>query len=531
MEQFLQTETLVIELLLVVSLVAMAVRRLHVPYTIALVVAGLIITFQQPIDLELAPTLILSLFLPPLVFDAALHLNLNEFRRNLPGILVLAVPGVILTTLIVAGIVSLGTSLSLPVALVFGALISATDPVSVVATFRSIGIPRRLGVLVEAESLLNDGTAIVMFNVVMAIALTGQFNLPASVIDFGRVVVGGIITGLVLGWLVSYMISRIDDYLIETTLTTIVAFGSYLVADRLGFSGVLAVVTAGLVNGNLGPRGMSPTTRIVLFNFWEYVEFLANSAVFLLIGLQVNIFALFEHWQLVAVAVAGVLISRVVVVYGLGWIMNRFIEPIPLSWQHVLSWGGLRGGVSLALALSLPVALGNDRELLRVMAFGVVLFTLIAQGATMRPLLQRLNLVTRDGAALDYERVHARLTALRRAEKRLEDMQHEGLLSTPAWEDLHKGLNDQITALTAQLRQTLDANPLLRLAELFTAQRELLRTQRDALRALRNDGVISEEVFQELAAEIDAELTKDKAESSGDAVTPELETIASSEDI
>jgi len=219
------------------------------------------------------------------------------------------------------------------------------------------------------------------------------------------------------------------------------------------------------------------------------------------------------------------------VVYGLGWIMNRFIEPIPLSWQHVLSWGGLRGGVSLALALSLPVALGNDRELLRVMAFGVVLFTLIAQGATMRPLLQRLNLVTRDGAALDYERVHARLTALRRAEKRLEDMQHEGLLSTPAWEDLHKGLNDQITALTAQLRQTLDANPLLRLAELFTAQRELLRTQRDALRALRNDGVISEEVFQELAAEIDAELTKDKAESSGDAVTPELETIASSEDI
>jgi monovalent cation:H+ antiporter, CPA1 family len=523
MEQFLQTQALVIELLLVVSLVAMAVRRLRIPYTIALVVAGLLITFQQPLSLELTPTLILSLFLPPLVFEAALHINLAEFQRNLTAILVLALPGVVLTTLIVAGVVALGTPLSLPLALVFGALISATDPVSVIATFRAIGIPKRLGILVEAESLVNDGTAIVMYGVVMTIALTGQFSLPNSVIDFLRVAIGGVITGLVLGWLVSYLISRIDDYLIETTLTTVLAFGAYLVADRLGFSGVLAVVVAGLVNGNIGQRGMSPTTRIVLFNFWEYVAFLANSFVFLLIGLQVNVFALLNDWQPVLWAILAVLVSRAVVVYGLSLLINRFSEPVPLRWQHVLSWGGLRGGVSLALALSLPAALGSQRELLLVMTFGVVLFTLLVQGGTMRPLLKRLGLVARDGAALDYERRHARLTALRRAERQLEEMHNEGLLSTPTWEQLRQMLQQRIAGLTNQVREALKANPRLQLTDLQTAQRELLRVQRGVLMSLRSGGIIADEVFQELSAEVDAELADDTLSdptSAGD-VPPE----------
>ena len=515
MEQFIQTETLIIELLLVVSLVAIAVRRLRVPYTVALVVAGLVITFQQPFSLDLAPTLILSLFVPPLVFQAALHLNLAEFRRNLPAILMLAVPGVVLTTLVVAGGVALGTAMSLPVALVFGALISATDPVSVIATFRNARIPRRLSILVEAESLLNDGTAIVMFNLVIAIALTGQYNLPTSLLDFARVAAGGIVAGLVLGWLVSFAISRIDDYLIETTLTTILAFGSYLIADRLGFSGVLAVVAAGLVNGNFAPRGMSPTTRIVLSNFWEYLEFLANSFVFLLIGLQVNVQDLLNTWQPVTVAILAVLVSRILVVYGLSWVLNRLkrvSEPVPLSWQHVLSWGGLRGGVSLALVLSLPAALGSERELLRVMAFGVVIFTLIVQGSTMRPVLKRLGLIVHDEVTLDYERRRARLTALRRAEQRLEDMHRQGVLSAMAWEEFRRDLATKVAQLTEQVHEALNTNPALKLTEFESTQRELLHAQRGALMSLRMDGSISEEVFQELAAEIDAQLTGDDAD-------------------
>ena len=200
MQQFLTTETLIIGLLLIASLVAIAVRRLHIPYTVALVVVGLLLTTLSPVKFELTPELILALFVPPLVFDAAFHLNLTELRRNSTLILVLAVPGVLLTTLIVGGILAVGTSLSLPVALVFGALIAATDPVAVVALFRLLGVPKRLAVLVEGESLLNDGTALVLFNLMLVVALSGKFILISSLVDFVRVSAGGIVLGLVLGW-------------------------------------------------------------------------------------------------------------------------------------------------------------------------------------------------------------------------------------------------------------------------------------------------------------------------------------------
>ncbi|MBK6430295.1 Na+/H+ antiporter [Candidatus Amarolinea dominans] len=354
MDRFISTETLIIELLLVASLVAILVRRLRVPYTVALVLVGLVLTLQQPLELSLTPELILALLVPPLVFEAAFHINFTELRRNLPGILLLAVVGVILSTLIVGGAVSLVTPLSLPIALVFGALISATDPVAVVALFRALGAPRRLALLVEGESLLNDGTAIVLFNLVLAAALTGHFDLLNGVADFLRVSAGGVVVGLALGWIAAQIIARVDDYLIETTLTTVLAFGAYLVAERLHFSGVLAVVVAGLVNGNIGPQGMSPTTRIVLFNFWEYVAFLANSFIFLLIGLQVNVPTLLANWQPIAWAIVAVLAARSIVTYSLGWVVNRFSDPLPLRWLHVLNWGGLRGAIALALALSLP---------------------------------------------------------------------------------------------------------------------------------------------------------------------------------
>lgn len=509
MEQFLSAETIIIELLLVVSVVAILVRRLKVPYTVALVLVGLLLTLQHSITVELTPELILALFVPPLVFEAALHINFDDLRRILPKIMVLAVPGVILSTLIVGGILNLTTTLALPVAMVFGALISATDPVAVVALFRTLGVSKQLATLVEGESLLNDGTAIVVFNLASVVALTGRFNLLQSLGQFILVAVGGTTVGLVLGWAVSRLIARVDDYLIETTLTTLLAFGAYLTAERLGFSGVLAVVAAGLVNGNMGPQGMSPTTRIVITNFWEYVAFLANSLIFLLIGLEVNLPALFAAWQPVLWAIAAVFVARLIVVYGLGALMHRFGEPIPYKWLHIVNWGGLRGAIALALVLSLPSGFSAERELMKLMAFGVVLFTLLAQSTTMRPLLRKLGLVTRPPEQVEYEKRHARLAASRAALTHLEHRHAEGLISSHAWEQLKPILIAQIDDHAKAVREILKITPKLEAEEIDTAYRESLRAQRSALLGLLHDGVISSDTFGELASEIDTELMAD----------------------
>ena len=508
MEQFLSTETLIIVLLLIVSIVAIGVRRLRIPYTVALVIVGLLITFQSSLKFELTPELILALFVPPLVFEAAFHLNFQELRRNLPAILLLAVPGVILTAFIVGGMLVFGIKLSLPIALIFGSLIAATDPVSVVALFRTLGVPKRLSVLIEGESLFNDGTAIVLFNLMLAIALSSKLNLIESVGKFFGVSIGGIIVGLVLGWLISLLISRVDNYLIETTLTTVLAFGSYLMAESLGVSGVLAVVAAGLVNGNISAQGMSPTSRIVIFNFWEYVAFLANSLIFLLLGLQINITALLASWQPILWAILAVFIARFIVVYGLSWLVNRVSEPIPLRWQHILNWGDLRGAISLALVLSLPISLGAERDLLQVMAFGVVLFTLLVQSTTMAPLIRWLKIITRSEAQVEYERQHARLTALRNADTRLDRMHIDGLLSSHTSERLKQYITQQATPLADTVRNLLLSDPALEAEELDTGWREMLRAQRSSLLDLRRDGVISDEVFEQLSTDVDAQLSE-----------------------
>ena len=483
-----------------------------VPYTVALVLVGLALTLQQSIKVNLTSELILALFVPPLVFEAALHINFDQLRRDLPRVLLLAIPGVILTTFIVGGALSLTTSLAFPAALVFGALISATDPVAVVAMFRTLGVSRRLAVLVESESLLNDGTAIVVFHLATTAAIAGQFNLIDSFGEFFRVSVGGVIIGLFLGWIISRLIARVDDYLIETTLTTLLAFGSYLVAERLHLSGVLAVVAAGLINGNIGPQGMSPTSRIVINNFWEYVAFLANSLVFLLIGLEVNLPALLGVWQSVLWAIAAVFVARMIVVYGLNGLFHRYLERVPSNWLHVLNWGGLRGAIALALVLSLPADFNGDRELIKLMAFGVVLFTLLVQSATMRPLLHMLGLSTRPPEQVEYEKQHARLTAARASLSHLERRHAEGLVSSHTWEILKDRLTSQVETYAGNVREALKSAPNIEAEEIDTALREGLRAQRSALLGLQHDGVISEETLNKLSLEIDAALDTEESD-------------------
>jgi CPA1 family monovalent cation:H+ antiporter len=514
MNPVLQVEILVLEMLLIVSLVAVVTRRFRVPYTVALVVAGLVLSLRARLDIGITPQLILSLFLPPLVFEAAFHLPLRDLRRDGIAVFLLAVPGVLLAMVIVGGVLTLAGGLSLPLALVFGALIAATDPVSVLAIFRRLGVPKRLEVLIEAESLFNDGTAIVLFNLALAGALSGGFRVWEGAFEFLWVSIGGLAIGLALGWVTAQLLARVDDYLVETTLTTVVAFGSYLLAEQLHVSGVLAVLAAGLVTGSLGTRGMSPTTRIVVFNFWEYAAFLANSAVFLLIGLHIDLPLLAESWQLILLAIAAVLVSRAVATY----LTTRGVARFPLRWSHAVFWGGPRGAIALALALSLPASLGESRNLLLALTFGVVLFTILVQSMTMDGLLRRLKVIERSEGRLEYERRHARALAARAGYEHLQRMNRDGLITTPTWDRLRGPARERLEALTNAVREAMADAPDMEIQELSMAQREALRAQRAMLGRLRRDGILSDESHADLIAEVDLSLEA-QAEASADKVT------------
>lgn len=501
------TIEIAIGLLLVASLVGIVTERLRVPYTAGLVLIGLVLALVGQREINVSPELFLGILVPPLIFEAAFQVKAKDLLDDLAPILSLAIPGVLLTTFLVGGVLYWGTDFSLTTALVFGSLIAATDPVAVVALFRSLGVPHRLQLLLEGESLFNDGTAIVLFNLMVSIALTGNFNIGESILNFLFVSGGGLLTGLILGLLISQAISIIDNALIETTLTSVLAFGSYILAEQFHVSGVLAVVAAGLVSGNLGPRRMAPSTRVLVFNFWEYAAFLANSFVFLLIGLQIDLSILLTDWQAILWAIIAVLVARAASIYGLSWIGSG----IPRGYKHVLYWGGLRGAISLALALSLPSVLGEQGTTIRSMAFGVVLFTLLVQGLSMKPLLTRMGLVQRSPAQEEYDGLNARVIMSRAAFNHLKDMYQEGLLSKPVWELLSRPIESHTNKLRDAASRAVQADPEIESRELETAIKEVLNSERAALQDLLRDGIISEDTFSKLVQEVDSAITDNHA--------------------
>ena len=499
---------IVVGLLLISSLVGIVTERLRIPYTAGLVLIGLVLALVGQRSVSVSPELILGILVPPLIFEAAFQVKAKDLMKDLAPILSLAIPGVLLTTFLVGGFLYWSTDFSLVTALLFGSLIAATDPVAVVALFRSLGVPRRLQLLLEGESLLNDGTAIVLFNLMLTIAVTGYFNLWESILNFLLVSGGGVVIGLVLGLLISLAISLIDNSLIETTLTSVLAFGSYIIAEQFHVSGVLAVVAAGIVSGNLGPSRMAPTTRILVFNFWEYAAFLANSFVFLLIGLQIDLNILLTDWNAILFAILAVLLARAASIYGLSWIGSG----VPLRYKHVLYWGGLRGAISLALALSLPASLGDQVPVLRSMAFGVVLFTLLVQGITMKPFINRMGLIEKNQAQIEYESLNARAVIARSAYRHLKDMHRDGLLSRHVWNTLSKPIDEHIESLIEAAAQKMSSHPDIESQEMESAIKEALRSERAALRTLLQDGNISEDVFSNLVQEIDSSLTENQSE-------------------
>ncbi len=386
-------------------------------------------------------------------------------------------------------------------------MIAATDPVAVVSLFRALGVPRELALTVEGESLFNDGTAIVIFRIALAAVLTGTFDPLTGVLDFLRVSVGGIVVGLVLGWITAQLVARIRDRLIVTSLTTILAFGSYLAAEQLHVSGVLSVVVAGLIVGNVGMAGVAPSTKLMLLNLWEYLAFLANSMVFLLIGLNTDLVLLWENLDVLAVAIVAVVGSRAIVVYGFSGVAHfwRKKSYFPPSWRHVLFWGGLRGAISLALALSLPVDMPARREL-QAMAFGVVLFTLLAQGTTIQFLLERLGLTKRSPHWVTRERRLGQLFATRAGLQRLEQLHREGLIPDEMWVGLKKGYEHDRMQIQQRMNELFREYSDLEGEMLLQARREALQAERGALWDARQRSLLSGPVYDELSAEVDYRL-------------------------
>jgi len=379
-------------LLFLAALVAVLTRRLRLPYTVGLVLAGMgLMVLHLPVRLQLSKDLIFFVFLPPLVFEAAFCMEWRDFRRELPVVGLLATVGVLLA----AGVVAAGMHVVLAwawgSAAVFGMLIAATDPVSVIALFKELGIRGRLRLLLEAESLLNDGTAAVGYVAVVG-ALAGQPRGVLAVVADLVVAVGG---GAAVGAAVTYgfmqLAGRAGDRLVEITLTVLSAYASFFVAEYCHCSGILASLAAGLVVGHSPVVGAkSADCRRTLEHFWEFAAFVANSLIFLLIGVQVAQLQLHGWWLSAAAAIGFVMLGRAAAIYPLCALFDRSRLRVEGAHQHVLFWGGLRGALALALALALPPDLPR-REAIVTLTFAVVAFSVFAQGLAMAPLLRRLG--------------------------------------------------------------------------------------------------------------------------------------------
>jgi CPA1 family monovalent cation:H+ antiporter len=481
---------------------------------LALVIVGLVISPMHFIPaVQVSPELILLIFLPALLFEASWNLKLDQLRKKVLPILLLAVAGVCLSVGVVGGVLYWAAGLSWQAALLFGAMISATDPVSVLALFKHLGLPKRLSIIVEGESLFNDGTAVVVFRIILGFAIGAAAPGPASLIvesvrEFGVVVFGGVAVGAVIGLLASTLTSYIEDYLLEITLTTIAAYGSFLLGEALKVSPVIAVLVAGLVIGNYGrQRGMSPTTQVAVNAFWEYAAFVVNSLVFLLIGLEIRTTVLAENIGYIGWAVLAVLIARAVSVYGLIPLSNLAGNVVPGRWQHVLVWGGLRGSLSVALVLSLPNSVG-DRGHLIAMVFGTVIFSLLVQGLTMTPFLKSMGLTQRPSTAREYEVQLGRLLVSAAALRELDHLKSEGMLTEDTYQVYHEASNRDYQQANQQLTAMKQADPSVRKDQMDRIEGRLIDTRRTRLSQLLRDGTISEETYHILNRELDEELAR-----------------------
>ena len=488
-------------------LVSMVTRRIHLPLTVVLAVAGLLAS-ELGADLAVAgllagegfKELLINIFLPILIFEAALGLSTREFMRNLLAIVVLASVALVISAVLVGAALTLVLGVPLLAALLFGTLISATDPVAVVAVFRELRVPKRVLTLVQGESLLNDGVAIVLYNILLVGAVTGVLSVGEAIAEFAIVIAGGLLTGSVIGVAAAMLLPRLDR-LPAAALSIAVAYGSFVFAESvLHASGVMAAVAAGVTIGGLMESRAQPPVRELLRELWDALGYIANALLFLFIGLALDFELLRENLAAIGVAIAAVLVSRPLAVIPLVMMLEKWahIPKVGSRNSAVVVWGGLRGGVALALALALPEQLAQ-REQFIAMCGGVVLATLLFNATTISFVVHVLGL-DKPSRSDEYLSALARLLAVRESRNRLRELNFE----------------DQVVSLHLDVAET-DAEDLLASSNLDAAEQKSVLTlrglhiERETYQSLSDAGLLPPIATRTLMEEIDTEIEEEEA--------------------
>jgi Na+/H+ antiporter len=499
-------------------------RWLAIPYPIVLVLGGLVIGLIPGMPkVELDPDLVLVIFLPPLLYSAAFFADLRALRANARPISLLAIGLVLLTTVVVAVIGHELIDLPWAVAFALGAIVSPTDPIAATAIMRRVGAPRRIVNVIEGESLINDAAALVLYRTAVATAVGGSFSLLGASLEFVGAVVGGIAIGLAVGFVITEIRRRLDDVQTEITISLLTGYAAFLPAEELGLSGVLAAVTAGIYLGWNAPHIASPQMRLQGMAVWEILVFLLNATLFILIGLQLPV-AADGIEQLSAGELAGyaALVIGVVLACRFGWLFTtpyviRLLDRRPHQRARrvgpqariVIAWSGMRGAVTLAAALALPLTTDAgtplpERELIQFIAFAVILVSVVGQGLTLPALIRRLGVVE-DGSEYENEELEARLVAIEAAAERLGELTREDWVNQDTVERVRGMLDFRMRRFTARGDDGDDGSIEQRSHAYQRLMRELYEAQRLALAELHRSGEIGTEVMRQLVREIDLE--------------------------
>jgi len=502
-------------LLLVAAAVGLLAKRLNVHYNIALVLAGVALGATRSFPhIALEPAVVLQVFLPILLFEAAIAIDVGRLRESLLPVVTLAGPGMLIAIGLAGTLLHIGLGFAWAPALLLGAILSATDTIAVIASFRKVHAPARLTTLVETESLFNDGTALVAFGTLLSVTLSGRFDPAHGLAELGWVTLGGLLIGWVAGYVASLLMRRTHDHLMEIMLSVVATYGSSLLAEAVHASPVLAVVTAGLTVGTFGWPGITPTGKVAIRSVWEVAAFGVNSVVFLLIGLQVHFQALWSALPAIGWGLLALSLGRAVSIYAPLGLLRPLGVRVPLRWQHLMVWGNLKGSLSMALALSLPVAL-QQRDLMLAIVFGCAIVTLTAQGLTLAPLARLFGVGAADESQRRLALRQGELLAARAGQAELDHMQRLGLLPMGVFQRLRAGYQGVIARSERDIRDLLILNAHEEARHDRSVRRRLLAVERAALREALDSGMLAEDGAGELLERIDkglAELNEDGKE-------------------